>query len=340
MRPTHRRTGRAWTIAATALVLAGAARPTDAAAEFGGTSARVREITFARRLPGASRTRTRIDLTVALPSGTPPAVLSLHAGGFAVDVTLRNGRFTGRIRQATGTVAATVTTRRYRLRATLRTRMTNGGSVIGETVARGAADAQESGAMTYDLEEATLTLDGAATPLALGLAARAVVVPRPGHEYGAPPLPKDLFRADVVGAALTSGALPVVQFVPLPPGTAWTGRIRGQVLTPVATARLASSLNGGLAARLDPLDEEAGSLGPSDAVAPGVRSIVVAGTTWFQTRFDAAVQAQPGAQSVTVTGFASDGTQGAETLDFEAPTVALPLALSADDHVLEVRRDR
>ena len=314
-------------------IAAGAAAPAARAAEpIGAASVTVKETASIRDADSPPRATSRIRLSVAVAPGAKPQSLSVTLAGFTVDIPLKKGRRSGEIDLGTGSVLVDVSTSHGRLTATLRARVKDGGSVFGEAVVRDAAQASITSGMAYDLEEATIAIDGVATQLALGLAARIDMTT--GLNGAA------RTRARVSGAALSSTSTPVLQIPRIDAEDPWTGRVAGHALAVGAAPRLAGSLSGGAQFLLQPVDDEALVYGSSTSDSPGVRTLTIGADTYYQARFDSAVQSVPGPQTLVVgipegTGYASK-----QTIEMVVPENDAPVALSADGHVLELRRDQ
>lgn len=321
-------------LAAAALALAGGAAvpPARAAAPVAATTVTVKETARIRDADSLPRASSRIRLSAAVAPGAKPQSLSVTLGGFTLDIPLRNGRRRGQINTGTGSVLVDVSTLHGRLTATLRARVKDGGSVFGEAVVRDAAQSAVASGMAYDLEEATLAIDGVAAQLALGLAARIETV------TGADGVART--RARVSGAAISPAGTPVLQIPRMAAEDPWTGRVAGHALTAGAAPRLSASLSGGLPFLVDPVDAEARSYGSTTVDSPGVRTLTIGTDTYFQARFDSAVQSVPGPQTLVVGIPRGAGYEAEQTIEIIVPENDAPVALSADGHVLEVRQDQ
>jgi alpha-tubulin suppressor-like RCC1 family protein len=306
--------------------------PARAAVSFSGAAATVKESARVRGAGSSTRAATRVRLSLPVAAQTKPQTLSVTLGGFTVDVPLKNGRKVGRVFIGTGTVLVDVSTRRGRLTANLRARVKDGGSVLGETVVADAAAASIETGMAYDLEEGSVSIDGVPTPLALGLAARIEVSPGGDGAMRT--------RARVVGAALSPSAGPVVQVPRVRPEDPWTGRVAGHALATGAAPRLSASLSDDLPFLVEPFDGDVLEYGSTTSDAPGVRTLTIGSDTFYQSRFDFAVQSVPGLQSLTVGVPEGTGFAASESFEFTVPETAAPLAIAAEGHVLEIRQDQ
>ncbi len=338
-RSLHVRRRRAIALAAT-LALGAVPTGAGAATPLGAADVRVRETGFARGDDQLSRAQSRIDIRTGLGSLVKPATFSVQLGGFSAEVPLRHGKFAGRVAAAPIETTARVRTRGRVISATFKLRTKNGGAVLGDRVARRAADEQVAGGLMYDLEAGSVAVDGVSTPIVLSAVARFDLDPKFGLENETPG-PGSRFRADVVvGAAIAQLSPPAIQVVPSLAGEMWKGRVRGCALSVGAAPRVATELSGRSPRLVPPLDDEARDLAVVDAVSPGVKSIEVGGTTYFQLRFDTAVQSAPGPQKLLLRAFDARGNESQAVVKFEAPAVAPPLGISMSTHVLEVRRDQ
>jgi regulator of chromosome condensation (RCC1) repeat-containing protein len=319
-------------VAALAFAAMGGAPSARAAVPVAGASITVKETARIRDADSTPRASSRVRVVASVGSGAKPQSLSVTLGGFTVDVALKNGRFRGRIFIGTGTVLADVQTRGHVLEATLRARVRDGGSVLGETVVRDAAAAEVETGVAYDLEEATLAIDGVSTQLALGLAARIDAA------TGADGVTRT--RARVTGAAIAPASPPVVQVPGAHSDDPWTGRVAGHVLAAGSVPRAAAALSGALPFLVEPFDAAAFSYGSATVDSPGVRSLTIGSDTYYQVRFDMAVQSVPGPQTLVVGIPEGAGYAAKQTVEFTVPETAAPVALSAHDQVLEVRGDQ
>lgn len=335
----HALVSRRSVLFAATIAVAAVPNGAGAAAPLGAADVRVRETGFARAGDRLSRAQSRIDVRTGLGSTEKPATFAIQIGGFSAEIPLVRGRFSGRVAAAPIETTARVRTRGRLLSASIKLRTRDGGAVLADRVARRAADEQVAGGLVYDLEEGSVAIDGVAAKIVLSAVSRFDLLPRAGHEND-PLDPKSQFRADAVGAAISQLSPPVVQVVPPLDGEPWKGRVRGHALAVGVTPRVSAELSHGAPRLVVPLDDEARDLSDTDTAAPGVKSIEVDGVTYFQMRFDMAVQSAPGPQKLVLRAYDQHGTDAEAVVKFEAPAASPPIGLSAGTHVLEIRRDQ
>ena len=328
-------------VAAAAIVTAAASRPDAGAAPASASPqgrlwVRLREKARVTGDAGSvpQRARFRVDVSGRVDVAAKSA-FQLRLGEITLDVPLFDGRYVGDIGTAGGLCRVRVRCRGRSLTAAVRTRAgAETDTFFASSVLRSLAyDLSRTTETFHGLLPAGVLLDERQIPLVAGVAGR---IDSRWSGDGS----DDRAIVSLTAAAIVPtdhATAPVVLMTPRRPNDGWTGRVSGFAFGTGAPPLVRYDTSFGGSRTLAMRGDTGFDVGDAQTQGPGVSVLVLPEGAVFQVPFDAAVQAPPGPQTVTLTALGRRGAAAKRSLAFEAPAADPPSQIDSDFHVLEIR---